>query len=165
MTRIYLAGGCFWGVEAYMMQIKGVINTKVGYMDGNYNNPSYEEVCAHKATHAETVLVDFDESVLSLESLLRHYFHIIDPYTLNKQGNDRGIQYRTGVYGSEDLLAGVRDFIQKEYGENALNVKVDVKSVDDFSLAENYHQRYLEKNPNGYCHINLDDVYKEDTNF
>jgi peptide-methionine (S)-S-oxide reductase len=98
MNKLVLAGGCFWGVEAYFAQLKGVAKTRVGYIDGNKANPTYEEVCNGRATHAEAVELFYDD--LSLESILDHYFRIIDPTSLNKQGNDRGVQYRTGIYKS-----------------------------------------------------------------
>ena len=98
MKTIYFAGGCFWGVEAFFQRIKGVVNTRVGYANGDIENPSYEDLKYKRATHAETVKVDYDENIISLEKLLSYYFSIIDPYAVNRQANDIGLQYRTGVF-------------------------------------------------------------------
>ena len=150
---IYLAGGCFWGVEKYFQQFPGVVKTRVGYANGQTDAPSYEEVCAGSG-HAETVEVCFDPSVLSLESLLDKFFAVIDPFSVNKQGHDEGIQYRTGVYTTD---ASIREavqayFLQKEK-ELGRPLAVELGTLDQFSPAEEYHQKYLDKNPNGYCHI------------
>jgi methionine-S-sulfoxide reductase len=98
IKTIYLAGGCFWGVEAYFKRLKGVLETSVGYANGNTMNPKYEDLKAGKATHAETVQIKYDDDVITLTELLGHYLRFVDPYSLNKQGEDEGIQYRTGVY-------------------------------------------------------------------
>lgn len=98
MKEIVLAGGCFWGVEEYMSRIKGIVETKVGYANGIKENPSYEEVCSGTTGHAEACYIKYDESIISLEELLNKFWSIIDPTVLNKQGNDRGTQYRTGIF-------------------------------------------------------------------
>ena len=95
---IYLAGGCFWGVEGYFKRLKGVIDTTVGYANGNIKNPTYTQVKTHIATHAETVKITYDDTIISLTKLLEHFLRIINPYELNHQGEDFGIQYRTGIY-------------------------------------------------------------------
>src|SRR5690606_24625612 len=102
MKKIVVAGGCFWGVEAYFKQIDGVLDTTVGYANGNKENPSYQEVCNGIATHAEAVLIEYDENITNLEKVLKHFFHIIDPTSLNRQGHDVGIQYRSGIYYEDE---------------------------------------------------------------
>ncbi len=154
---IYLAGGCFWGVEEYFDRVYGVVDSESGYANGNTQNPTYDNVCYDKTGHAETVKVTYDDSKVSLKTLLHHYFSIVDPTTVNRQGNDIGEQYRTGVYYTNESdkkvaaeeLKKLQDRIGKE-------VKIELTKLDNYSSAENYHQDYLKKNPNGYCHIRLD---------
>jgi len=154
MNKLVLAGGCFWGVEAYFAQLKGVVKTRVGYIDGNKANPTYEEVCNGRANHAEAVELFYDD--LSLESILDHYFRIIDPTSLNKQGNDRGVQYRTGIYTSNVAeLERIAKWITNKQKEYNKPIVVQLKPESPFYEAEAYHQDYLKKNPNGYCHIDL----------
>jgi len=163
LHSIYLAGGCFWGVEAYLDKIPGVIRTQVGYANGKTERPTYEQVKHGDTGHAETVYVQFDPKILPLEKLIKIFFEIIDPASVNKQGPDAGTQYRTGVYYTEP---GDKDKIQKVFDELAPNYKapiaVELKPIDNFYPAENYHQKYLQKNPGGYCHIDLSkaDKYK-----
>ncbi|MDR0959120.1 MAG: peptide-methionine (S)-S-oxide reductase MsrA [Propionibacteriaceae bacterium] len=155
---IYLAGGCFWGVERYVTAIPGVLKARVGYANGMTENPTYEDVCAGKTGHAETVEVTYDPAELPLRDLLYLFFEIIDPTSLNRQGPDVGTQYRTGVYypdgphAAEDAAA-----IDAELAELAQRYRapivVEHGPVTSFFPAEDYHQRYLEKNPGGYCHI------------
>jgi len=150
---IYLAGGCFWGVQAYFDQLKGVLSTKVGYANGTTAFPKYEDLKAGKADHAETVKVDYDDEVISLKDLLGHYLRFVDPYAIDKQGHDEGHQYRTGLYYT-DLLDGIEaheylsSHIEGEYA-------IEVAQMRNFFPAEEYHQDYLKKNPGGYCHVNL----------
>ena len=156
MNTIYLAGGCFWGVEGYFKRIEGVKGTTCGYANGRTENPSYEDVCRHDTGHAETVKVDFDDEVISLEDLLIYYFRIIDPVSVNKQGNDVGTQYRTGIYYSdESQLPVIKAAIEREQRKYNEKIAVEVLPIENFYSAEEYHQDYLDKNPNGYCHINL----------
>lgn len=156
MKEIVFAGGCFWGVEAYFKRIPGVLKTAVGYANGRGKNPSYQDVCAGDRGFAEAVKLTYDEKVVSLKSLLAHLFRIIDPTSLNKQGNDRGIQYRTGVYFTRqedrDLAKEALDRLQDKY-ERPL--QVENKPLENFYLAEEVHQDYLGKNPLGYCHVDL----------
>ncbi len=153
---IYFAGGCFWGVEEYFSRIEGVLDSVSGYANGETKNPSYEDVCYKDTGHAETVRIDYDESIVSLQELLIHLFRIIDPTSLNKQGNDKGTQYRTGIYYTEDEQEEIAKYflkeMQKEYSEP---IVVELEKIKDFYTAEEYHQDYLKKNPEGYCHINL----------
>lgn len=156
MKKIWLAGGCFWGVEAYFMQLKGVLNTTVGYGQGSTEQPTYQQVCTGTTGHTEVCEVTYDEKVLPLQQLLEHYFRIIDPTTLNRQGPDRGTQYRTGVYySSENDQEVIVNLISKMQSHYPNPIVVEVMPVRDFFPAEEYHQRYLEKTPGGYCHINL----------
>lgn len=156
MNTIYLAGGCFWGVEGYFKRIEGVKDTTCGYANGRTENPSYEDVCRHDTGHAETVKVDFDDEVISLEDLLIYYFRIIDPVSVNKQGNDVGTQYRTGIYYTdESQLPVIKAAIEREQRKYSEKIAVEVLPIENFYSAEEYHQDYLDKNPNGYCHINL----------
>ena len=154
MKTIYLAGGCFWGVEKYFSLIQGVRSTSVGYANGQTENPSYEDVCRSGTGHAETVKIEYDPSVISLTFLLEMYYDIIDPTSLNRQGSDTGTQYRTGIYYTDDedkeIILGSVAALQKSCDKP---VVVEVKLLENFYSAEEYHQKYLDKNPGGYCHI------------
>ena len=153
---IYLAGGCFWGTEHYFKQMEGVVETEVGYANGNVENPTYEQVCTDKTGFAETVRVSYCPDVISLEFLLKMYFKAIDPVSVNQQGHDKGTQYRTGIYytDAEDLA-----IINKVYAEEQENhqqqLAVEKLPLQNFYKAEEYHQDYLDKNPTGYCHLPL----------
>ena len=154
IREIYLAGGCFWGVEAYVSRIDGVVDAISGYANGRTENPSYEDL--GESGHAETVQVRYDTREISLDEVLIYFFRIIDPTSLNRQGNDAGAQYRTGIYYVEGADRAVIDHrleeVQKGYEEP---VVVEVEPLGNFYVAEEYHQDYLEKNPTGYCHIDL----------
>ena len=153
MKTIYLAGGCFWGTQKYFDQFDGVLRTEVGYANGPTADPSYEEVC-HDSGHAETVRVDYDESVITLRELLGYYFLVIDPLSVNRQGHDTGIQYRTGIYYTEEAqLPEIRGVYEEEEQKAGAKLAVEVGPLENFYSAEEYHQKYLEKNPGGYCHI------------
>lgn len=157
INRIYLAGGCFWGVEGYFKRIEGVVDTECGYANGNTKNPSYEEVCRKNTGHAEAVRIDFDDNIISLEDLLIYYFRIIDPISVNKQGNDVGTQYRTGIYYTDEgQLPIINAALKREQEKYIDKIAVEVLEIENFYDAEEYHQNYLDKNPNGYCHINLE---------
>lgn len=157
MKKIYFAGGCFWGVAEYFSRINGVIDTIVGYANSTLKNPSYEEVCTGKTNSAETVEISYDENIISLNKLLCEFFEIIDPISLNKQGNDIGTQYRTGVYYlyKEDKSI-IDEFINNIQNNYDKKIVVENLKLINFYKAEEYHQDYLKKNPNGYCHIKLD---------
>jgi methionine-S-sulfoxide reductase len=153
MKTIYFAGGCFWGTQKYFDQFEGVIRTEVGYANGPDNAPSYEDVCSNSG-HEETVLVEFDESVISLEKLIYYYFLVIDPTSVNRQGHDVGIQYRTGIYYSDpEMLETIQKACDEEETLIGQPLAVEVKPLANFFTAEEYHQKYLDKNPAGYCHI------------
>ncbi|MEG6566139.1 peptide-methionine (S)-S-oxide reductase MsrA [Thermoanaerobacterium saccharolyticum] len=154
MKEIVLAGGCFWGVQAYFDTIDGVIETKVGYANGNKENPTYEEVCTNTTGFAEACYIKYDESIISLEDLLRSYWKIVDPTLKNRQGNDIGTQYRTGIYyiddGDLNVILKSKEEEQKKYEKP---IVTEIEPLKNFYDAEEYHQKYLKKNPNGYCHI------------
>ena len=153
MKTIYFAGGCFWGVEKFFNQFTGVKSTQVGYANGPNKAPSYEEVC-HSSGHAETVKLDYDENIITLNELLDYFFMIIDPLSKNKQGNDIGIQYRTGIYyTSQEQIPIIKDFCDKKEKKLGKKLAVEILALNNFFPAENYHQMYLDKNPGGYCHI------------
>ena len=159
LKEIYLAGGCFWGVEAYMMRIYGVFDVVSGYANGNTENPKYEDLIYNNSGHAETVVVRYDPQYTDLETLLTHYFKIIDPLSLNRQGNDAGVQYRTGIYYTDNEAKMIAEaFVAKEQLKYDDLIVVEVEPLDQFFLAEGYHQDYLDKNPLGYCHIDLNQV-------
>ncbi|PKM52336.1 MAG: peptide-methionine (R)-S-oxide reductase [Firmicutes bacterium HGW-Firmicutes-7] len=156
LKEIWLAGGCFWGVEAYMARIYGVADVTSGYANGNTDNPTYEEVCSHKTGHSEAVHVKYDPQRVSLEALLGYYFKVIEPTMSNRQGNDIGIQYRTAIYyKDEEDRAIISKVIALEQEKYAKKIVTEVEPLAQYFLAEDYHQNYLEKNPNGYCHINF----------
>nr|WP_232462254.1 bifunctional peptide-methionine (S)-S-oxide reductase MsrA/peptide-methionine (R)-S-oxide reductase MsrB [Neisseria chenwenguii] len=160
LKTIYLAGGCFWGLEAYFQRIDGVADAVSGYANGKTDKPSYEDVVYRNTGHAETVRVTYDADKLSLSDILQYYFRVIDPTSLNKQGNDRGTQYRTGIYYTDPAeKAVIAAALQKEQKKFSAPLVVENLPLKQFAEAEEYHQDYLIKNPNGYCHI---DVSKAD---
>ena len=153
MKTIYLAGGCFWGVQRFFDQFDGVLSTEVGYANGPEKAPSYRDVC-RSSGHAETVKIIYDENRISLTELLRFYFMVIDPLSVNRQGNDTGIQYRTGIYyANDDQLAEIRSAYEAEEKKAGAKLAVELEPLKNFFTAEEYHQKYLVKNPGGYCHI------------
>jgi methionine-S-sulfoxide reductase len=155
MKKIYIAAGCFWGAEKYFSLIKGVCHTEVGYANGGTANPSYEDVKYRDTGHAETVLVAYDPAVISLAFLLDLYYEAIDPSSLNKQGEDEGTQYRTGIYYTDPAdLSVINESLGRLREKIGAPVVIEVNPLENFYTAEEYHQKYLEKNPGGYCHIN-----------
>ncbi|MBO7242290.1 MAG: peptide-methionine (S)-S-oxide reductase MsrA [Alistipes sp.] len=154
MKEIYLAGGCFWGTEHYFKQVRGVISTTAGYANGNTENPTYEQVYTDSTGYAETVHILYNPEVVSLTLLLELFFRSIDPTSLNRQGNDCGTRYRTGIYyTAEEDIATIREVyndMERVAGEPLM---VEVEPLKNFYHAEEYHQDYLDKNPRGYCHI------------
>lgn len=154
MSEIYLAGGCFWGAQHYLRQINGVGATCVGYANGNTENPTYKEVYTDTTGYAETVRVEYNPDIIGLELLLRLYFDSIDPTSLNKQGDDEGTRYRTGIYytSTADLptIRKVYAEVEERIGEP---LAVEVEPLRGFYPAEEYHQDYLINNPSGYCHL------------
>jgi len=153
METIYLAGGCFWGLQKFFDQFTGVASTEVGYANGPDRAPTYRDVCADSG-HAETVRIDYDENAITLEKLLDYYFMVIDPVSVNKQGHDEGIQYRTGIYyTAEQQKPVIMQVYEREEKKAGQKLAVAVEPLRNFFSAEEYHQKYLEKNPGGYCHI------------
>ncbi|MBF0713314.1 peptide-methionine (S)-S-oxide reductase MsrA [Gemella sp. GH3] len=160
INEIYLAGGCFWGVEGYFQQLDGVVETRVGYSNGTTKNTSYKKV--NETDHAEVIYLKYDTNIITLNEIFHHYFRIIDPVSVNKQGEDVGRQYRTGIYYSDEntkkeALSYINE-LQKSYDKK---IAVEVQEVNNYVDAEEYHQKYLDKNPTGYCHIDLSLAKKE----
>ena len=155
MTKeIYFAGGCFWGTEHFFKQIEGVIETEVGFANGHTENPTYKEVYTDQTGFAETVYVKYNPDVVSLEFLLNMFFKAIDPTSLNKQGEDEGTRYRTGVYyTSDDDLAVIEKVFAQEQQNHQQPLAVEKLPLQNYYSAEDYHQDYLDKNPTGYCHL------------
>lgn len=160
MKTIYLAGGCFWGVERYFSLVKGVLTTEVGYANGTLDNPKYEDLKHGLDDASETVKIEYDEKVISLEKLLELYLRVVDPFSINKQGEDEGVQYRTGIYyvdmsDKQRILNYFESIGLKDY-------KIEILPLRKFYKAEEYHQKYLEKNPHGYCHIQMNFLKPEE---
>lgn len=154
MKEIYLAGGCFWGTQHFLKQIRGVAATRTGYANGSTVDPTYEQVYTDSTGYAETVAVEYDPTEVSLELLLDLYFRTIDPTSLNRQGEDSGTRYRTGIYyTSEEDLPTIRAVMERESAKYDAPIVVEVEPLKNFYPAEEYHQDYLDKNPAGYCHI------------
>jgi peptide methionine sulfoxide reductase msrA/msrB len=160
MAEIYLAGGCFWGMQKYLSSVHGVTETETGYANGPDQAPTYEQVCRNSG-HAETVRVEYDRGKVSLAFLLRLYFDAIDPTVVNRQGGDSGIQYRTGIYYTDEKdLPVIRAEIKRLQKALAKPVAVEVLPLKNFYPAEEYHQDYLDKNPGGYCHVSPEKIKK-----
>lgn len=157
VKEIYLASGCFWGTEKYLSLINGVVDTEVGYANGCTENPSSEEVCYQETGHAETVKVVYRPDVIGLEFILKLFYEVIDPVSHNRQGNDIGTQYRTGIYYVDEndrktIESSIAE-LQKNYDRP---IAIEVLQLQNYYPAEEYHQNYLDKNPQGYCHIPRD---------
>jgi peptide methionine sulfoxide reductase msrA/msrB len=164
IKEIYLAGGCFWGTEKYLSLVKGIVDTEAGYANGKTENPSYEDVCHKESGHAETVKVLYNSDEVSLNFILKLFYDVIDPVAKNRQGNDIGTQYRTGIYYTDDqdreIIVNSLKELQKSYD---LPIAIEVMPLQNYFAAEEYHQNYLDKNPNGYCHIGGDKFKKAKT--
>ena len=152
--QLYLAAGCFWGAEHFFKQIEGVVSTEVGFANGHTDNPTYEQVYTDTTGFAETVHLRFDPLRVSLNFLLQMYFKAIDPTSLNQQGEDRGTRYRTGIYyiEPEDRLVIMDVFREVQHGYSS-PLAVEVEPLEIFEPANEYHQDYLDKHPDGYCHL------------
>ncbi|MBQ1566924.1 MAG: peptide-methionine (S)-S-oxide reductase MsrA [Erysipelotrichaceae bacterium] len=154
MKKIYLAGGCFWGVEHFLSLIEGVKETTVGYANSDIESPSYEDLKAHRSLASETVEVVYDEKTISLKEILDLFFMIIDPTILDQQGHDVGHQYRTGIYyvdkEDEGIIKESLDELSKRYDKP---IVTELLPLANFTVGEEYHQDYLIKNPQGYCHV------------
>ena len=153
MKTIYLAGGCYWGTEHFLKQIHGVLDTTVGFANGNVPNPTYKQVCTHTTGFAETVCVHYED--VALEQLLELYFMTIDPTSVNRQGEDEGDQYRTGIYYTDPAdLPVIQQSISQLAQCYEAPIVIEVEPLRNFYPAHDDHQDYLDKNPHGYCHIN-----------
>ena len=154
MNVIYFAGGCFWGTQHYMSQFHGVLESEVGYANGVVDNPTYQQVYTDQTGHVECVKVSFDSYVISLKTLCRLFFRSIDPLLKNRQGDDCGTRYRTGIYymneADKESVNEVFQEIQSGYDKP---LAVEILPLDCFYKGEEYHQQYLLKNPDGYCHL------------
>jgi peptide methionine sulfoxide reductase msrA/msrB len=156
---IYMAGGCFWGMEKLMQSLPGVVTTVVGYANGVITKkPTYQSVCTGTTGFRETVRVEYDPLKISLDAILFAYFYAIDPTVKNRQGNDIGSQYQTGIYYTDETTRQVVERIAAIERERARDFAVEIKPLDNFYDAEAYHQKYLDKNPGGYCHISSDEI-------
>jgi len=159
MAEIYLAGGCFWGLEEYFSRISGVLVTSVGYANGQVETTNYQLL--KETDHAETVQVIYDENAVSLREILLYYFRVIDPLSVNQQGNDRGRQYRTSIYYKDEAdLPAIYTVVREQERMLGRKIAVEVEKLRHYILAEDYHQDYLKKNPSGYCHIDVADAEK-----
>lgn len=175
-STIYLAAGCFWGAQGYFDNLKGVLQTYVGYANSIIPHPSYEQVCSGKTQASECLEVIYDSDIIPLfveskgeikslndlqDSILLRFLSIIDPFSINRQGNDIGTQYRSGIYTIDsNSLLQVQNFIEIINKIYKKQVAIEVSALQNFYKAENYHQKYLQKNPNGYCHIDISKASK-----
>ncbi len=156
MKEIVLAGGCFWGFEAYIAKYPGVLETQVGYANGNTDHPTYEDVKKGTTGHAEACYIKYDETQINLETVLEKFWQVIDPTLKNQQGPDIGHQYRTGIFYIEDEdLPIIEKTLATEKAKHDKPIATEILPLQCYYAAEEYHQKYLEKNPNGYCHIDL----------
>lgn len=162
MKKIIIAAGCFWGVEHYYKRLKGIVNTVVGYTDGPTASPTYKEVCDNSG-HVEAVLIEYDETIISLQKICEHFFRITDPTQHNRQGHDFGVQYRNGFFpfDESDKLV-IEQYIESVKNNYSKPLWTFVKPASDFYDAEKDHQDYLEHNPSGYCHINMSLAKKDE---
>ena len=152
-----LAAGCFWGTEAYFRSLPGVLDVTVGYTGGD-REARYEEVCSGTTGHAEAVRIEFDPARISYRDILRHFFRMHDPTTANRQGNDVGSQYRSAIFYVSDAQRAIAESLVDELekvGAYGAPVVTEIAGAKEFFPAEERHQRYLERHPGGYCHVNL----------
>ncbi len=161
LREIVLAGGCFWGIEAYMARVPGVYSAVSGYANGDpaYQEVSYQEVCTGRTGFTEAVKILYDPALLPLPQLLQQFFLTFDPTQQNRQGNDIGSQYRSGIYYSDEAdLPVIENIIALEQEKYKKTIASEVEELTIFIAAEEYHQKYLEKNPGGYCHVSFDSL-------
>ena len=151
---IFLAAGCFWGAQHYLKQINGVLETETGFANGHTENPTYEQVYTDSTGYAEAVRVVYDPEQISLRRLLQLYFDSIEPTSVNRQGDDSGTRYRTGIYYIEtDDLAVIDDVMDEVQQQYSAPIAVEVEPIRCFFPADESHQDYLDKHPDGYCHL------------
>jgi len=162
LKNIYFAGGCFWGLSAFFDLVTGVIDTECGYANGNTKTPTYNEVCTDTTGFAETVKISYDSSKTNLEKLLTAFFAAINPIQKNGQANDYGTQYRTGIFftnsDDEKIINAFYSNVQKKYEKP---LATEVLPLSNYYAAEEYHQKYLDKNPTGYCHLDINKIFKK----
>ena len=155
VNKAYFSGGCFWCTEAIYKRLKGVLDVKPGYCGGNIQNPTYKEVCSGKTGHAETVEISYDTTIIDFQSLLKVFFEIHDPTTLNRQGNDVGTQYRSAIFFHNLNQKNIAERSLKEKSNSKIfknRIVTTIEKLDIFYEAENYHQDYFNNNPNApYC--------------
>lgn len=157
IRSIYFAGGCFWGTEHFFKQIEGVTFTETGYANGNTPDPTYRQVYTDTTGYAETVHVEYDSDVIDLDFLVHMFFKAIDPTSLNRQGEDVGTRYRTGIYYTDvEELPCIRKVYDEIGSQYEMPLAVELEPLKNFYPAEDYHQDYLENNPDGYCHLPLE---------
>ncbi len=146
MEKALIGAGCFWGIEKFYSEITGVIDTKVGYSGGNTNNPTYQDVCSGETNHAEVVLINYDESIISYEEIIKYFWECHDPTQLNQQGHDVGTQYRSVIYYFNDQQKNIAEKSRKSFQEKIQkNIMTKIYFAKQFYLAESYHQNYLKK--------------------
>ena len=157
---IYLAGGCFWGLEEFFRHVDGIEETTVGYGNSVVEHPTYEQVCTGNTGAVEVLKIVYDAKRVDLITILRYFFVLIDPVSVNKQGNDVGTQYRTGIYYEDEedypIIELVVDATSRRYDQD---IATEVLKLKNFTVAEEYHQDYLQKKPEGYCHIDMNLLY------
>jgi len=156
LSRLVIGMGCFWGAERLFWQMDGVYSTAVGYSGGITPNPTYEEVCSGQTGHTEAVLIMFDSRQIALETLLKTFWEEHDPTQGMRQGNDRGTQYRSALYLADDASLQIAQQTARQYGQALASagygmITTEIAKEGWFFYAEDYHQQYLHKNPNGYC--------------
>ena len=164
--ELHVAMGCFWGAEKLFWQQHGVYSTSVGYTGGYTKNPTYQEVCSGNTGHTEAVLVVYDPVMVSLRELLRIFWEEHDPTQYMRQGNDIGTQYRSAVYFSDEITLDLINQRENQYQERLTefgrgSIVTEIKPLEAFFYAEDYHQQYLAKNPNGYCGLGGTGVFLE----
>ena len=164
--ELHVAMGCFWGAEKLFWQQHGVYSTSVGYIGGYTKNPTYQEVCSGNTGHTEAVLVVYDPAMVSLRELLRIFWEGHDPTQYMRQGNDTGTQYRSAVFFSDEITLDLINQTKSEYQERLTefgrdSIVTEIKPLEEFFFAEDYHQQYLAKNPNGYCGLGGTGVFLE----
>jgi peptide-methionine (S)-S-oxide reductase len=156
IEKTVLAGGCFWGMEELFRQLKGVVDTQVGYTGGTFENPTYPDMRTGKTGHAESIEIAYDTDVTTFQRVLEFFFQIHDPTTPDRQGNDRGSQYRSAIFYKDDAQKQVAEEViaaVNASGKWPGKVATQLVPATTFYLAEHYHQDYLQKNPGGYtCH-------------
>ena len=167
IEQAVLAGGCFWGMEEIFRKIPGVTDTEVGYCGGKSSHPRYEEVCSGKTNHAEAILIHYDSEKLSYLELLKFFFRMHDPTTLNQQHNDRGTQYRSSIFYKDEIQKNIATGLIQEIEKNKYFSKPIVTQLEPLHIfypAEDYHQNYLLHTPDGYnCHILKANFFKEES--